>query len=214
METHLSKSKLKHLLAKYYGIITNKIEKIDYSFTDCYIIYSTAKYFVKVFNKCEDALKIQRENELLITLNEAGFKVPNIIKTKDGNIYVGIANHCLFLEKYIEGFSYAEEKMSKDVIINLAKILGKMHFTLNNKYDDSTKELYWKNLDIEKERQNLNSLLNLFKKFPQDSNNALIIESINHKIKMLPELKKMNDMFNGITYLMTHGDYSKRNLLQ
>ena len=62
---HLEISKLKQILTKYYDININKIAKIDYSFTDCYIIYGNAKYFIKIFTKEEDILKITQETELL-----------------------------------------------------------------------------------------------------------------------------------------------------
>ena len=211
---HLEISKLKQILTKYYDININKIAKIDYSFTDCYIIYGNAKYFIKIFTKEEDILKITQENELLNVLKTARFNVPNIIKTKEKNIYVNTSNYYLFVEKYIEGTSYALKKMPEDDLIKSAKILGQMHFTLNNKYDDINKELYWKNLNIDEELKNLNYYLDIFKKLPLNSNNTIIIKAIKHKIKMLPKLKKMSSLFNNITYLMTHGDYSKRNLLQ
>lgn len=210
----LSKSELKQIIFKYYGIKIKKVEKIVHSFTNCYILHGDEKYFAKVFTEYNDIIKIKKEYKLLITLKKEGFNVPNIVKTKNKNIYLTWRKHYIFLEKFIDGYSCDEVEISENELLETAKILGKLHCTLNNKYDDINKEVYWKNLNIDKERKKLEELLKYFNKFSNDKNNKLIIQTINHRLKMLPKLKKMSEMFDGITYVMTHGDYSKRNLLK
>ena len=134
-------------LFKYYGFKVNKIEKINHSFTDCYIIYASDKYFVKVFNNEQDIYKIKQENELLNFLKDKGFNVPYIIKNKEGNIYTKVAGYYLFLENFIQGYAYTDEKINEDELLKSAKLLGKMHQVLDNQYDDLNKEDYWKNID-------------------------------------------------------------------
>ena len=211
---NLSKNNFKKIIFKYYGIKIKKIEKIDHSFSDCYIIFSDNKYFVKVFNNLEDVKRIKREDEILKFLRKEGFNVPRIIKAKDGDIYINIFNHYIFLENFIEGISLENVNLEDTELITIAKILGKIHQVLNKRYVDINKEVYWQNLNVEKEFNDLNNLLKYLENFPNNSNIELINKAINHKIRMLPELKKMNTIFNGLTYVMTNGDYSKRNLLK
>ncbi len=210
----LSKNDFKQILFKYYEIKSKRIEKIDHSFTDCYILYGDEKYFAKVFTEYNDILKIKQENELLLALKKEGFNVPSIIKTKNKNIYLTWNKHYIFLEKFIDGYSCDEIEISESELLETAKLLGKMHRTLNNRYDDINKEVYWKSLNIDKESRKLEKFLQYFSKFSKDTNNELIINSIKHRLRMLPKLKKISTMFDDITYVMTHGDYSKRNLLK
>ncbi len=207
----LSMHDLKCGIEKHYDIKINKIEKINHSFTDCYILYGNEKYFAKVFSKIQDIAKITQEKELLTVLKKEGFNVPNILKAKDERIYFKLCGHYIFLERFIEGLSYAESPMTEEELLKSARLLGKLHKTLNHKYDDVNKEDYWQNLNLDKD--NLNDLLSSFHNV-EDTHNELIIKTLNHKIRMLPNLKKMNEEFVGITYLMTHGDYSKRNLIK
>lgn len=210
----LSKNDFKRILFKYYGIKIKKIEKIVHSFTNCYILYGDEKYFAKVFTKYNDIIKIKKEYELLLTLRKESFNVPSIIKTKTKKIYLIWRKHYIFLEKFIDGYSCDDVEISESELLKTAKLLGKMHRALNNRYDDINKEIYWKNLNINKERKKLEAFLKYFNKFSKDTNNDLIIKTINHRLRMLPKLKKLSAMFDGITYVMTHGDYSKRNLLK
>lgn len=211
---NLSNLDLKTVLKSSYGLNVDNIEKMKHSSTDCYVITcGEKKYFVKVFNKYKNISKIEQENEILKNLKREGFRVPNIIKTNEEGIYTFYNDHYLFLERYIEGYSCAEIDISDDILLTSSELLGKMHSVLNDKYDDKNKIIFWQNLNIENERQFLNSVLDLMKIEPEDSNYKLIREAIEHKKYMLTELRKMNAMFDGMTYLMTHGDYSKRNLL-
>ena len=170
----LSKSKFKQLLLKYYGIKIDKIEKISPSFSDCYILYGNNKYFAKVFSECCDNLKIEIENELLDILKKENFNVPNIIKTKDGNIYLTWENYYIFLEKYIDGYSCNEVELSENELLETARLLGKMHKVLNNKYDDVNKEKYWKDLNIDDEKKKLNNLLESLNNYSKENNELII----------------------------------------
>ena len=56
-------------------------------------------------------------------------------------------------------------------------------------------------------------LLNLIEKIKNDKNYMLLKKSLNYKKNMILKVKKYNEMFNDLTFSMTHGDYSKRQII-
>lgn len=210
MENELIKVAIKY----YYDLDVDKIEKIGHSSTDCYVIIcNNKKYFVKVFDKHKETSKIQQEYYLLKILKENGFLVPEIIRAKNKEIYIGFSEYYMFIEKYLSGYSCAELDISDDILLKSSTLLGKMHRLLNNKYDDENKEYYWNNPNIEDERIFLNSVVEAINREKADERIRLLRASVENKQNKIYRLKEMSNMFHGITYLMSHGDYSKRNLL-
>lgn len=209
---NLSFLDIKRVLLNHYDLNLVKLEKVKHSSTDCYIITcSEGKYFIKIFNRTKDTSKIKQEYDLLVYLKHKGFIVPSIIKTNNNKIYKYYKKNYIFLESYIKGKTLATEKISNKMLINSAKLLGQMHKTMNGKYKDNNKELFWKCINIEEEKAFLNVVSKMLEEKPSGSNYLFIEEAINHKKNMLNTLKKISEKFNGLTYLMTHGDYSKRN---
>ena len=211
---NLSFLDIKKIVLNYYNLHLEKAEKVKHSSTSCYIITCfEGKYFIKIFNHSKNVSKIEQEYNLLNHLKHKGFIVPSIIKTNQSEIYICYKNHYIFLENYIEGQTLEPQKISKDILINSAKLLGQIHKSMARLYDDDNKELFWKCIDIEKEETFSNMILTMIEKTTDDSNYLLIQNAINHKKNMLDKLKKISKSFDGLTYLMTHGDYSKRNLI-
>lgn len=211
---NLSFLDIKRVLLNHYDLNLVKLEKVKHSSTDCYIITcSEGKYFIKIFNRTKDTSKIKQEYDLLVYLKHKGFIVPSIIKTNNNKIYKYYKKNYIFLESYIKGKTLATEKISNKILINSAKLLSQMHKTMNGKYKDNNKELFWKCINIEEEKAFLNVVSKMLEEKPSGSNYLFIEEAINHKKNMLNTLKKISEKFNGLTYLMTHGDYSKRNLI-
>ena len=205
---------IKKIILSYYNLNIEKIEKIKHSSTDCYIITcSEGKYFIKIFDQSKNISKIEQEHDLLNYLKYNGFIVPSIIKTNQGEIYKCYKGHYIFLENYIKGQTLETQNISKDMLMNSAKLLGQIHKSMIGIYDDDNKELFWKYTDIENEEAFLNTILKMIENRYDDNNYLLIKNAINHKKNMLRKLKIISKNFNGITYLMTHGDYSKRNLI-
>ena len=210
----LSLIDIKKIISNYYNLNLENIEKVKHSSTDCYIITCfEKKYFIKIFDHTKNISKIEQEYDLLNYLKYKGFIVPSIIKTNQGEIYKYYKNHYIFLENYIKGQTLVTQKISKDMLMNSAKLLGQIHESMIGIYDDNNKELFWKDIDIEKEEAFLNTVLEIIEKIYYDKNYFVIKNAINHKKNMLSELKKISKIFNGLTYLMTHGDFSKRNLI-
>lgn len=211
---NLSFLDIKKIILSYYNLNLEKIEEVKHSSTNCYIITcSEGKYFIKIFEHSKNISKIEQEYDLLNYLKYKGFIVPSIIKTNQGEIYKYYKNHYIFLENYIKGQTLETQKISKDVLMNSAKLLGQIHKSMVGIYDDNNKESFWKCIDIEKEEAFLNTILKMLEKTYDDNNYLSIRNAINHKKNLLSELKKISKSFNGLTYLMTHGDYSKRNLI-
>lgn len=205
---------IKVAIKNNYDLDVDKIEKIGHSSTDCYVITCNhKKYFVKVFDKHKETSKIQQEYDLLKLLKENGFLVPEIIRAKNKEIYIGFREYSMFLEKFLSGYSCAELDISEDMLLKTATLLGKMHRLLNNKYDDENKEYYWTSPNIEDERMFLNSVVEAISLEKEDESIRFLRVSVENKRNKLYRLNEMSTMFHGITYLMSHGDYSKRNLL-
>jgi len=211
---NLSFLDIKKVILSYYNLNLEKIEKVECSSNSCYIITcSQGKYFIKIFNQNKNILKIIQEYNLLSYLKDKEFIVPSIIKTCQDKVYVYYKNHYIFLENYIKGRSLENKKISRDILISSAKLLGKLHKTMNGIYDDIDKELFWKNIDIKSEEIFLDTILKELENVGNDNNYLIVQNAIINKKNKLYELKKISEMFNGLTYVMTHGDYSKRNLI-
>ena len=118
---NLSFSDIKKNLLSYYNLNIEKIEKVKYSSTDCYIITcSEGKFFIKIFDQTKNISKIEQEYELLNYLKYKGFIVPNIIKTNQDETYMCYKNYYIFLENYIEGQTLETQKISKDMLMDSA----------------------------------------------------------------------------------------------
>lgn len=212
---NLSFLDIKEVLLYCYNLELEHIEEVKHSSTNCYIITCSegSKYFIKIFDESKNISKIEQEYDLLIYLKNKGFIVPSIIKTNQGEIYKCYKNQYIFLENYIEGQTLETQEITKNMLLNSAELLGQIHNSMVGIYDDDNKESFWKCMDIASEERFLNVVLKELETIYDDNNYLLIQNAINHKKNMLIELKKISKFFNGLTYVMTHGDYSKRNLI-
>lgn len=131
----------KKILLTYYNLNLEKIEKVKHSSTNCYIITcSEGKYFIKIFDKTKDISKIEQEYNLLNYLKYKGFIVPSINKTNQCETYKYYKKHYIFLENYIKGQTLETQIISKNLLMDSAKVLGQIHKSMVGIYDDNNKE--------------------------------------------------------------------------
>ena len=111
-----------------YGLLINEIEKnVDSTDGNVYILHSSCKYVMKIYDNKEHVLSIVKLHNDLIRM---GIKVPEVILTKNKRSYISLND-----DQYIVIFSFLQGKGIGEVYddidevlsIEIAKELKKIH---------------------------------------------------------------------------------------
>lgn len=211
---HITEEDIKKLLKEYYNIDVLEIKKMIGGSARCYcIITPENKYFLKVFEKEKSIQSIILESKILKLLSNNKILVPEIIKTNNDKISLFTNSHFLILENFIEGKTFHKDSLSKELLLESADILGKIHQILYNQFLYDDKGSYLDVMNIETECREIEQLMNLLEKNKKDDTYHLLQDSLNHKKDMLMKIQTYKDRFKDLTMSITHGDYSKRQLI-
>ena len=200
-------------LKNNYNINVSSIEEILGGTEKCYCISDDKKkYFLKEFIFGENYESIIQEYQILEELNNSGIPIANFIKTKNNKLAVEYKGCLMILQEFVEGKTYHNEPLPKELLYKSASLLGEIHSALINKFSLDNTDL-WTNINIVKEAKEIDYLLNEIEKIKDDPNYEILKETLDYKKQMLGELTSYNNMFSNLSYNMTHGDYSKRQLI-
>jgi len=210
---HITEEDIKIYLNEYYNINVLEMKKINGSSTKCYCIISPDnKYFLKIFEKEKNIHSVILECKILDILNNNKIPVPKIIKTNNNKISLLANNHFLLLENFIEGKTFHKKNLSKEILLESANKLGKIHQILYNQFSYNNSS-YSNSINIQAEYKQIDYLIDLIEKNKNDKNYNLLKNSLNYKKSMLMKVQKYREMFKDLTISMTHGDYSKRQII-
>lgn len=211
---HITEEDIKRYLNEYYNIKVLGIKKINGSSTKCYCIISpNNKYFLKIFEKEKSIQSVILECKILNILDNNKVPVPKIIKTNNGKISLLANNHFLLLENFIEGKTFHKDSLSKKLLLESADILGKIHQILYKQFSYDNNSSYLHLINIQTEYKEIDYIIDLIEKNKDDKNYNLLKNSLNYKKSMLMKVQKYREMFKDLTISMTHGDYSKRQII-
>lgn len=205
---------IKKVIYDNYNIEVIDITGIPKSTSNCYCIYSKEKkYFLKVFDKEKTLESILMEAKVLDTLKKNKFNVATIIKTMNNKLALLYNSQLIILEDYIEGVVYNDQSLPTGILLESARILGKMHKILKVEYHIDNSYNIWHNFNKLDFKRNISDLLEQLEKCKLDSNYEYIKELLNYKQNRIDVIDDYYKMFNNLTFSMCHNDYSKRQLI-
>jgi len=211
---NITEEDIKKYLQEHYNIEVLDIKRMVGSSARCYCIVSTnKKYFLKVFEQDKSIESIILESEILNILDNNKILVPKIIKTNNGKISLLVNNHFFILENFIEGKTFHKDSLSKELLLESSDILGKIHQILSTKFSWDYNVSYLSLINVKNEYREIDYLIDLIEKNKDNENYGLLKDSLNYKKSMLMKVQKYREMFQDLTMSMTHGDYSKRQII-
>lgn len=211
---NIAKEQLKSVLKETYNIDVLDIKEITGGSTNCYcVLTNEKKYFLKEFEKNKNIKSLILEYKMLNSLKNNKMPVSNFILTTNNKIAIFYKERLLIVQNFIEGKTFHKSVLPKDTLLESSLLLGKMHRVLYDEFSHDYLTDFWNNLDIEKEKKEIVFLLKLLEKIKDDGNYISLKKSLDYKMKMLLEIEKYPKTFDNLTFCMTHGDYSKRQLV-
>lgn len=198
------------MLHDEYNIDVTYIERMMGGTTECYQVYGkNGKYFLKIFEDGKKLDEVIREYKMLEILRENKIPVPQVIKNNDGKIGLICNGRVLMIQGFISGKTFHNSELSEDMLMESALLLGRMHQVLKKEYDVKRKD----SLDREEVRKQIDYLLRKIDNIKDDENYELLKEILEYRKSKLDDVYEDMEMFNNITYGLSHNDYSKRQLI-
>lgn len=202
---------IKQIIMDIYGIVVEKIERVNQGSANIFKIYSKDKeYILKEFQskyKKEDVLK--EINAISYLRENTDIPLPEYIMSKDFKYYFEHQNKVSILQKFIDGYTIKKNEGGHQQIIESAEFLGKIIEGFKEyECSDNVNVLEW----ISKEE-----LLKANEKFDkilmQSKNTKVenkIKEDIIFKKKIINNIEQtINfDELSKVTHKISHGDYS------
>lgn len=204
-KTNLTKSIIKQILLKHYGLQVNKVKYVNNGSANLFHLFcDCGEYMLKEHQEKFNKGDIEREYKIYQHLSLKGFRVPKYVLSVTGNIFIDYQGKYIILQEYIKGktgqFNNGNKKELRDCAIKLVEIINSMRDL------DLILPTYNLNLLDHREIQDLN----------QKYSN-LILSTNSKKIKSELLLKK--DLLNNVkkiypcklekmTILNSHGDYT------
>lgn len=216
--SNLNYEKINELLKKEYGIISEKIEEINRGTANIFKIIAQGKqYILKEFSLKRSIKSILKEINIINFLKERNIKVPNYIKTCNGNFYIQNEDRIIILQEFVDGYTMENNTVDEyNKIIESATILGKITKELMNYTKLGDEGIIEKNFSKNTLENGINKIKQLIHEIKDDNpNKDRIISDLELKLKIAEELY-MNFNFDSIkkmTITNAHGDYSIQQLI-
>ena len=204
-KSFLNYDKIKQIMLENYGIVINKVNKVNRGSANIYDISSGSNHFVlKEFQEKIDIEKVKIEYSVIKHLKKYNISTPDYIFTKKGNIYCNNSNRIIIIQKFVSGKVADLNTSSKEQIIESVQMYGKIVNALENyphKLPSFKRHLMSKEL-CEKEIENIEQLI-------KKSNNKEINNKLIHKQQILLKIENIDySWIKKLTYKKSHGDYN------
>lgn len=212
-QTVFSNEEIVEQVKAKYNINVTKIEKEPRGSANIFYVYDDVenKYVLKEFESACNEENVIKEIRIINHLSKDGIKVPQYVKTVDGEYYFKFKNKTVILMEYIDGYTKESNSGNMEQVIESADILGKMVKSLESfeglKEDNVEEWCNGSKLANGKEK-----LLNILSKLDEnscDGNISKIKHDIEERLNIISNLEKMDfSEMKNLTLKNSHGDYS------
>lgn len=203
----LNKEVVQDLLLQYYGLTIQQFEKMKLGSANCFRVNDGEKdYFLKEFQASFSKEDLEQEAALLDHLAEKGIPTAKVLKTAAGTYSFTYQDHVIYLQEYVQGISYGYNDFPKDLLPQVAVMLGRIHNALRDYILPSGMDQAW--LDDYSADQTCiqyDELLQILKQ--EDPYYQQIAEDIAYKKELAYRCQEYLKHYEGITYCGSHGDY-------
>ena len=208
---------IKQVLKNAYRIEANSIEKINRGTADIFKVRSgNNMYILKRFSKGRSKESVIKETNIINYLKNRGLKVPEYIKTCNGDFYIIYKERVVVLQKFIDGYTMENNTGDYKKTIESATILGKMTKALEGYEGLNGDDIFKKNFSKEAIENRILKMKNLKANLNEDNPyKKQFDDDLEFKIKVAEELLKTFDfrIIDKMTIKNTHGDYSVQQLI-
>lgn len=193
-----------------YGIIVDKIERINQGTANIFKIFSKKNiYVLKEFQSKYGEADVKNEIKAINHLRKSTqIPLPEYIKLKNGESCFEHKGKIVIMQKYIYGKTYNKNEGNYSELLESAYYLGKIIEGFNNYNTDNSILIsdWYSEEEFEKAERKYNEILKLVGKTEIDNR---IKKDLLFKKKLLVDIRKnINSDINNITHKVSHGDYS------
>ena len=210
-------NEIKQILKEEYGIEVDSINEINRGTADIFKITSGEnKYILKRFSEGRSKESVIKETNIINYLKENGLKVPEYIKTKNGEFYYIYNERVLVLQKFIDGYTMENNTGDYNKTIESATILGKMTKAFENYEGLKEDGIFKKSFSKESIESGIVKMKDLQSKLNEDNPyKEQFYDDLEFKINVAEELLETFDfnIIDKMTIKNTHGDYSVQQLI-
>ncbi len=200
----LNYSKIKHIMIEEYGIIVNKVCKIERGSANIYEIFSNTGHFIlKEFQEKIDVDKVKIEYLVIEHLKANSIPTPEYMINKKGNICCEYDKRMIIVQRFIEGSVIDSNTSDKEQIIDSVHMYSAIVKSLEN-YPYELPSFKRHIMSKELCKKDIESIENLLK----ISENIEINKALLHKKEILLKFEEMDfKWIEKLTYKKSHGDY-------
>ena len=210
-------NEIKQILKEEYGIEVDSINEINRGTADIFKITSGEnKYILKRFSEGRSKESVIKETNIINYLKENGLKVPEYIKTKNGEFYYIYNERVLVLQKFIDGYTMENNTGDYNKTIESVTILGKMTKAFENYEGLKEDGIFKKSFSKESIESGIVKMKDLQSKLNEDNPyKEQFYDDLEFKINVAEELLETFDfnIIDKMTIKNTHGDYSVQQLI-
>jgi len=205
----LSNQRITEQLKLHYNLIVQDVCQLAMGSANCYVVSSDSqKYFLKEFQKGFTLEDLAREATLADFLIEQGIPTAKFYRTKEGHPGFLYNDTLICLEEYLEGTTYEYNDFPKEMLPELAMLLGKIHRVMRNYPLPSDMDKEWLDrLSPEKMAAGYDKLIGIAQKKSEDPNFQRILADLQYKKRLVLRSEDFKKYYDGVTYCPTHADY-------
>lgn len=208
-ESVFSENSIKKFMLEKYNLKINKINKMNRGSANIYSLNSD-KYILKEYQSKYDENIIKKEVLIINHLLNKKIPVPKLIKNVNNELYTKYKDRIVVVEEFIEGETKENNTSCLDELIDCARILGKIVFSLEDLDFDLPAIDVKSWFSTKKIDESLSKYNELLKNIPSNEYHEQIENDLKDKIKMLKQLKNKVDIIelDNLTIKNTHGDFN------
>lgn len=207
----LNDSSISQLLKEHYSLNVDGVQKMQLGTANCYRIFAeNQSYFLKEFQHGFLEADLDREVKLVNYLASHQFPTARILLTKGQKTSLTYREHLLCVQEYIEGETYGNNNLPDPLLMDSARLLGRLHTILKNYPLPLEMGRDW--LEAYKPENCAAQYENLLQTAEQntgDPNFPRIRADLLYKKELAFRISAYKDAYAGITYNATHGDYTE-----
>lgn len=218
-KTTLNPIKIKELVKNKYGINVKRIEPINRGTANLYKIQSKDKdYILKEFTSKRNKQTIIKEINVIKFLKSQNLKVPEYIKTIEGDFCTENEGRVIIMQKFIKGYEIKNNTGNFEQTMKSAEVYGKLVKNLAKYPEMSTEKIIETNFSKDRTISQIEKMQTLLKKCEEVQSQQIkeqIQKDLKFKKLVSQELLDYFDfsIINKITMMNSHGDYSVQQLI-
>lgn len=203
----LDREKIKRLVKKEYGIEVQEVKRLPLGTANCYrLLAQQQSYFLKEFQSSMQEAALLREADLTSKLAERGICTAQFIKTQRGRPFIKERGHLICLQEYIEGTAYGYDDFPKELLTEMAALLGRLHHAMAG-YALPCGKIEFTEESLAKTEAKLARLLSVLEAHRSDKNYQKIKQDLHEKSRILQQNRQWIEMCRLVTCGPSHGDF-------